>query len=144
MEAQPEETVAQPEETGAQPAPSSASKTRRALSRLKRELSDEELGSPGVQKLLLDSLEQGEKELDALKSFRDKYYVAETQLGIYRERIKTKISFEVLSTGTLAAGAAMLGFARAVWGDPDGYAWMLLIVGAILTVVGIIAKVIRT
>ena len=50
-----------PEDTG-EGTPLSHSKGRRAFSKLRRELTDEELSSPAVQRLLLDDIERLEKE----------------------------------------------------------------------------------
>jgi hypothetical protein len=135
----------QPDEAGAQPLSTVApSKSRRALSGLKRELTDDELASTGAQKLLLDLLEQSQEENENLKSFRDRFYASDKQLGVLQEKLKTKIGFEVLSTAAIAVGGASLGFSRSVWSDPSGYGWMLLVFGVLMTVAGIIAKVIRS
>jgi hypothetical protein len=42
----------QPDESGAYPVEAQIPKTRKALSRVKRELSEEDLATPGVQKML--------------------------------------------------------------------------------------------
>lgn len=132
----------QPDEAGAQPVAANTPKSRRALSRLKRELTDEELGSSGVQKMLLESLERAEEENSDLKSFRDKYYQADKLIGIVQEKLKVSVASEVVSMGSLAVGAAALGYAPSLWQtQPSG--WIVLTFGAVLTVVGIVAKVIR-
>lgn len=135
-ENQPDESAAQV--LGFMQAP----KPRRALSRLKRELSDEELGSTGVQKLLLDSLEQAREENSELKSFRDKFYECDKQVGVLKEKFKTDVAVEVVSIGSLAIGAAAIVYAPVAWAhQPDG--WIALGFGIVLTIVGIVAKVIR-
>lgn len=132
----------QPDETGAEPVTANAPKSRRALSHLKRELTDEELGSSGVQKMLLEMLERAEEENIDLKSFREKYYQLDKQLGVMQEKLKVAIASEVVSMGSLAIGAAALAYAPSLWASqPSG--WIVLASGVVLTVVGIVAKVIR-
>jgi hypothetical protein len=131
----------QPDEVGAQPIPLQEPKARRAFSRLKRELTDEELTSPGVQKMILDSLERSEEEAAELKRFRDKFYESDKRNGVLEERFRTKIALEVISTGCVAIGAASLVYAPEAWkSQPDG--WFALAFGIVLTLVGIFAKVI--
>ena len=132
----------QPDDIGAQPIPSEPPKKGRALSRLKRELTDEEMASSGTQKMILDSIEQLQQEVEELKGFRDKYYEADKKIGILQEKAKTKIALEVLSTGSIAVGGGALAFSRTVWADPNGLGMMLAIFGAVMTGVGIAAKVI--
>jgi hypothetical protein len=137
-------TEIQPDEVGAVPVSGTNSPkvSRRALSRLKRELTDEELSSAGVQKMLLESLARAEEENEELKTFRDKYYGADKQLSVLQEKLKTSAALEVVSMGTLAAGTAAMAYAPTLWASqPSG--WIVLAFGVVLTAVGIFAKVIR-
>ena len=129
----------QPDESGSKPVTAEeAPKTHRAFSRLKRELSDEELNSPGVQKLLLDYLAQADDEITTLKSFRDKFYEADKRNGVLEEKWRVHIAAEVLSTGMIAVGAAAI-----VYGSGQPSSEIALVFGGVLTVVGIAAKVIQ-
>lgn len=132
----------QPDDSGAKPVSSQEPKTRRALSRLKRELTDEELNSSGVPKLLLDSLERAEEENAELKSFRDKYYESDKQKAILGEKLKTRVALEIVSTGCVAVGAAAIVYAPVGWEhQPNGE--IALGFGIVMTIVGIVAKVVR-
>jgi hypothetical protein len=133
----------QPDEVGSKPIGSEeAPKSHRAFSRLKRELSDEDLSAPGVQKLLLESLAQSEEEISALKSFRDKYYQADKRNAVLEANRKVDVAAEILSTGTIAVGAAALVYGPSEWShQPTGA--IALAFGAVLTLIGILAKVIR-
>jgi len=132
----------QPEEAGASPVSSQEPKARRALSRLKRELTDDELASPGVQKLLLDLLERTEEENSALKRFRDQYYQSDKQKDILAEKLKTHVALEVVSTGCVAVGAAAIVYSPVAWEhQPNGV--IALGFGIVMTIVGIVAKVVR-
>jgi hypothetical protein len=132
----------QPSEAGAQPVPLQEPKVRRVLSRLKRELTDDELSSTGVQKMLLDSLERAEEEVAELRAYRDKYYEADKRNGVLQERFKTKIAMEVISTGTIAVGAAAFVYAPEAWKSPPN-GWIAVAIGIVTTVAGTIAKVIH-
>jgi hypothetical protein len=94
----------QPDESGSKPiTPEDVPKSHRALSRLKRELSDDELSSWGVQKLLLDYLERAGEENAELKPFREKYHQADKRLGVLEEKLKSNTAVEILSSGSLVA-----------------------------------------
>ena len=148
LDAQPEEvgskaiSDAQPDEVGSRPITSEeAPKSHPAFSRLKRELSDDDLNSPGVQKLLLDYLARAEEAVAALNSFRDKYHDADKRIGVLEEKLKVHRAAEVLSTGTIAIGAAALVYGPSTWNIQPA-ATISVIFGAVLTVVGVLAKVI--
>ena len=130
----------QPDEAGARPiALEDAPKSHLVFSRLKRELSDEELSSPGVQKLLLDYLAQAEAEIATLKSFREMFHSADKRNGVLEEKLKVNTSAEVVSTGTIAIGGVILGYATQLTSTPYG-GWLALGCGGLLIGVGIVAK----
>jgi hypothetical protein len=105
-------------------------------------LSDEDLRSPGVHKLLLDHLEKAEEENSALKSFRAQFHDADKRNGILEEKLRISKANEAISMGSLAAGSASVGYAKYLWASqPSG--WVALGMGILLIGVGIIAKVIR-
>jgi hypothetical protein len=133
----------QPDEAGAKPVTTPlAPKTRKALSRLKRELSDEELASPGVQKMLVEELEKVEEEKSDLSMFKEKFHQADKDLAVLKEKHRRYISAEIISGACLAVGAAALGYAPNVWAhQPSG--WLAVAFGVVLTVMGIAAKAIR-
>ena len=132
----------QPDERGAQPVEALLPKTRKALSRVNRELSEEDLATPGVQKMLIEELERAEEENNELRTFREKFYVADKELAVSKQRMKGWSSMEIISTGCIAVGAAALVYVPEAWkSQPNG--WIALVFGAVLTVVGIVAKAVR-
>ena len=134
---------AQPDEAGSRPITGEETpKSHRAFSRLKRELSDEELASPGVQKLLLDYLAQADDENATLRSYRDRFHEADKRNGVLEEKLKINTAVEVISMGSLAVGAAALGYAPSLWFTPHGGQFVFAF-GTVLIGVGILAKVIR-
>ena len=132
----------QPDETGAKPVQTPILKSRKALSRLKRELSEEDLSTPGVQKMLVEELERAEEENNELKTFRDKFNTADKELAVSKEKLKGWTSLEMISTACIAVGAAALVYVPEAWkNQPDG--WIALIFGVVLTFIGVLAKAIR-
>lgn len=133
----------QPDESGAKLlTPDETSKSRPAFAGLTRGLSDEDLKSAGAQKLLLDTLVRVEEENVSLRRFQEKYHEADKNNAVLKEALKTKLAFEIISTGTLAMGSAALGYARSLTSTPTGGYWALGF-GLFLICIGIWAKVIR-
>jgi hypothetical protein len=134
---------AQPDEVGSQLIrEEEVPKSHTALSRLTRELSDDDLKSPGVQKLLLELLAEAEKEVAALKSFRANYHEADKRNGVLEEKLKKHTALEIASIAMLAVGGGIMGLAPKMWSQqPAG--WVLLITGAVLVIGGIATKAAR-
>ncbi len=133
----------QPDEAGAKPVTVDESpKSRPAFQSLKRDLTQDDLASPGVQKMLLDSVLQADIEISALRSFREKFHESDKQNAILGEKLKSNRAAEALSTGTIAVGAAAWGYAPAFSASPTQQ-YVLVAFGLVLVVVGVIAKVAR-
>jgi hypothetical protein len=115
-------------------------RTRRSFAKLRRELTDDELSSSAVQRLLLDELDRLEREVDNLTSYREQYYTAEKERAVLVQKVNQSTANEILFAVTLTVGSAALGYAPSVWdSQPSGY--MALIFGVVLIVGGIIARV---
>ncbi|UOK40084.1 hypothetical protein MJP36_09645 [Pseudomonas palleroniana] len=121
---------------------SKSSQQRKSFSKLRRELSDDELLSPAVQRLLIDEIERLEKVTTDLSYFKDEFHKSDKKAGVLEERFKTKISVELIHFASLSAGAALLGFAPAIWVNQPT-ATVLAIAGGLLVLVGILAKVVK-
>ena len=80
-------------------------KGRQALSNVRRELSEEEISSPAVQRMLLDELDRLETEAGELREFKDRFYSADKDAAVLRERLRASVARD----SGLAIGAAMLG-----------------------------------
>jgi hypothetical protein len=132
----------QPDDAGATPIAARPNKAGRALASLKRELTDEELTSPGAQKMLLEELSRLSDENVALQAFRDKFHNSDKQLAVVTEKAKHNLALEIVASSCLAIGAAALGYAPKVWSSqPSG--WIALVFGAVLIVGGLVAKAIK-
>ncbi len=113
-------------------------KSRKAFSKLRRELSDEELNSPAVQKLLLDNLDQLENTNFELEIFEEKFHAVDKEKAVLEEKLKSTQSSEILYTFTLTIGAAIMGLAPTFW--TTGYGWLVVVVGFLLVLGGLISK----
>ena len=123
-------------------APTRAKKERRALRNLRRELSDEELQSPAVQKMLMDELERLEADRDEWKERGERFHERDAEVGILRERLKVAKGLDVVHAGTLVIGSLLIGYAPAVWSQqPTG--WLALVAGGVLIGAALFAKVVR-
>src|SRR5712692_7921469 len=101
----------QPDEAGAKPTTPQPGKERRALSLLKRELTEEDLGTPGTRKMLLDNLDNLTAENQALQSSRDQFHPCDKALAVAKEKLKSNVAVDIVSTGAIAVGAAAMVYA---------------------------------
>jgi hypothetical protein len=131
-----------PEDTGEGTA-LSHSKGRRAFRKLRRELSDEELSSPAVQRLLIDDIERLEKENGKLSDYQDSYYEAEKKSAILSEKLKTSVAQEIIFGVCLTIGAALIGLAPSLWSPDKPHGWASIALGVILIIGGIASKVVK-
>lgn len=115
------------------------SKGRKALSNVRRELSEEDLKSPGVQRMLLDAIDQLGTEVDDLREFRDGFYSAKRHAAVLEERLRASVARD----SGLAIGAAMLGLAPSLWhSQPSG--GIVVALGVALVVFALLAKRFRS
>jgi len=116
---------------------------RKALATAHRELSDEELSSPAVQKLLLDEIDRIESENNDLLEYRSKFHEVDKKVAVLEQQGKQKIVTEIISMTCTTIGAAALGYSRVLWSDQPT-AYIAIAFGSILVICGIIAKVIKS
>ncbi len=118
-------------------------------SNIKREISEEDLKSPAVQRILLsevDKLENRTLELaDILKlkislfdSLKDDFHGVDKENGIFTEKLKKNKSQEILYSFCLTSGSIMIGLAKTVWNE--GLGGIFVGLGLFLIIGGIISK----
>lgn len=130
-----------PDERGSVPVAQQDPKTRKSFARIKLELSDDELSSPGVQKMLVEELGRTQELLASMEEYREKFYKVDKELAVEKEKGKKNLAFELISGGCLAVGAAVFGYAPSLTTLPLA-GWMAVTAGAVLTLIGIGAKAI--
>src|SRR5436189_6276378 len=85
-----------------------ATSHRQAFRDLRRQLSDEDLKSPGVQKLLLDELERSEAQCEVLAGYVERFHAADKRAAILEERSRTSIALEVIFGVGVGVGCAIM------------------------------------
>lgn len=120
----------------------SVPKGRQSLARVRRELSEEELSSPAVQRLLVEEIERLERQAVELTEYRERFHLADKRASILEERAKRSLSGEIIFGVCLCVGAAVLGYAPTLWSSqPSG--WMAVALGAFLVIGGIISRAVQ-
>ena len=135
----------EPEE-GAAPETAEAKKGtsgRRSFQNLRRELTDEELSSPAVQRMLLDEIERLDSECGDVRTLREKFHISDKKVGILEERFKTKVAIEIIHVACISLAGAALGYAASNWATQHTVSIIALVFGGVLLVAGLAAKVIK-
>lgn len=123
--------------------PTKGRSRRKAFVSLRRELSDKELSSPAVQKLLLDEIDRLENDNTELAGYRSRFYEADKKAEIFKQKQTVSIAHEIISTSCITVGGAALGYAPSVWStQPTGA--IALAFGAVLVLGGIVAKAVKS
>ncbi len=107
--------------------------SRKAFSKLATELTDEELNSPGVQKMLLAEINRLESTVIYTEKFKDKFHEADKDRAVLKEKEKTFIFSEILYSVCLTLGAALIGISPSLKTSPIliGAIGVLLVIGAV-------------
>lgn len=107
---------------------------------VKRELSDEELSSPAVQKLLLNDNYRMEREIEELKIVESKFYQRDKDAAVLEVKLKEATASEVLYTVCETMGSLLAGLSSLYW---ENRGWWILIVGIGLVIGGIVFKIVK-
>jgi hypothetical protein len=135
-------------EVGADVEPTSAESashiksSRKAFSKLATELTDDELSSPGVQKMLLAEISRLESAVMYSESYKDRYHNADKDREVLKEKEKTFIFSEILYSVSLTLGAALIGLTPSIKSS-EVSPTIIGIVGFLLVGGAIVAKVVR-
>lgn len=114
-----------------------------AFSKIGRELTEQDLNSPGTQRLLLNELDKYEECQINLELYRERYHQLNTQCAVYKEKIKSSTLFEIICSAMLAIGPALMTLAPNVLdsqGNWDYRSYIILSLGIITLAVGVISK----
>src|SRR5262249_49980870 len=81
---------------------------RRAFANIRRELTEEELGSLGVQRLITNEGDQTEAENVELKEFRRLYFECKQECAVLKEHARKTAAHRLLSSLCLTVAGAFL------------------------------------
>lgn len=113
---------------------------RQAFRDIRRQLQDTELSNPGVQKLLLDELDQSEAECELLHAYVERFHEADKRAAVLEEKLRGNTAFDILFTVGVGLGCAIVGLSSLFWGQgPRGP--IVLVVGALLVLGAAIARI---
>lgn len=104
---------------------------------VQRFLSEEDMSSPAVQKLLLNENDRMTRELGKLHVMEEKYHARDKEAAILEEKLKKSTGADILYTLCTSGGAALVGFSKAFW---DNNGWILLVMGFVFVICGIVFK----
>lgn len=113
---------------------------RQAFREIRRELTDAELASPGVQKLLLDNLDRAESDCEVLQAYVERFHEADKRAAVLQEKLRTETAFEILFTVGVGIGCAIIGLAPSFW-DQSAKGPIALAVGIVLVTGSAAARV---
>ena len=82
-----------------------------ALKKLDRQLTDKELESSGVSKLLLDRIDILEDEIKEAKFYIDNYHKLNIECAVLKKEVKKGKKFKFLNESCLTLGGAIFGLA---------------------------------
>jgi len=115
---------------------------RQAFSNIRRQLSEADLASPGVQKMLLEELDRAESQCEVAEGFRERFHSADKEAAVLREKLKTVTAMEVFFGLGVAMGSIMIGLAPYFW-DDKGRGGLLLAIGTVVLIGSAVARKIK-
>ena len=89
--------------------------------------------------MLLDDIERVERENRELADFKDRYYKSDRNNAVLDEKLKSKISHEIMSDSCLTLGAALIGVSVTM--NFREFSWITGVIGGLFVLGGIISKV---
>lgn len=116
---------------------------RQAFAQIKRELSETDLGSPGVQKLLLELLEGADADCEVLRGYQDRFHAADKRAGILEERLKSSKAVEVGFAVGLTLGGACVGLAPTFWDASPLNGGLVLVLGVLLVTGSSVMRIVK-
>lgn len=126
--------------------PRETKKGKGAFSKISRELTEQDLSSPGTQRLILNELDKYEECKIQLEFYREKYYERDKSCAVYSQMLKSSRLFEVICSTMLATGPAMMSLSPSIV-DKDGnwyyLSTIILVLGGIVLLSGIVAKLLQ-
>lgn len=111
-----------------------------AYQKLRRDLSEEELKSPGTQKMLLSDLDRLEEEVNDLKKFQENFHIRDKEKAILEEKLNSSLSKEILYSVAISLGATLIGLSASIWSTTNNYGEIILACGIVLVIGGLTSK----
>lgn len=110
---------------------------------IQREISEQDLQTPAVQRILLGEVDKLQNKVDSLELVQNQFHNIDKKAAILEEKLKSTNAHEILYTFSLTIGSVIIGLSPTLWSTKNNHGIIALIVGAILIVGGIASKVIK-
>ena len=121
----------------------STSGKRPAFRDLRRQLSEEDLKSPGIQKILLDDLERAEESCEILNAYVERFHEADKRAAVLEEKLRPENAIEIMFAVGLALGGAIVGLAPVFWDATSSKGPIALGIGVCMIIGAIIGRISR-
>ncbi len=111
-----------------------------AFKDLKRNLSEDELGSSWVQKILLDKIDKLEFQVSSLEFFKEQYHIKDKECDVFKEKMKVSNAFETLYGFCLAGWALIIWLVPSFWDPSKLYSWISVLIWFLLFIWWLLIK----
>jgi hypothetical protein len=101
-------------------------------SRIRREITDEDLASPAVQRILLGEVDKLQYQVLQLEMIESQFYLIDKRSAVLEEKLKSVNSHEVLYSLCLTIGSIVIGLSSMIW--ENGYGWLAIAMGSLLVI----------
>lgn len=115
---------------------------RQALRNITRQLKDDDLASPGVQRLILDELERAETQCEMLQTYVERFHEADKRAAVLEVAARGEKAIEILFGVGVGLGGTIIGFAPSLW-QSGNIGPIALIIGAVLVIGAVVARTVR-
>jgi hypothetical protein len=88
---------------------------RQAFRDIRRQLTETDLASAGVQKLILDELERAEADCEIAEGYIERYHTADKRAAVLEERLRTQTAIEIFFGVGIGLGCTLIGLAPYFW-----------------------------
>ena len=80
------------------------------LSGLNRQLTEDDLKSPGVRKLLLGQLDEYETCKNKLSKTMENFHIKDKETAVLAEKLRSYVCFDWIYTSLLSVGSILIGY----------------------------------
>lgn len=110
-------------------------------SRIRREISEDDLATPAVQRILLGEVDRLQSQVCALELVESEFHKSDKKAAVLEERLKAVNSHEILYSLCLTIGSVVIGLSSMIW--DSGHGWIAIAIGGILVVGGVVSRVMK-
>ena len=104
---------------------------RQAFKDIRRQLTEADLSTPGVQKMLLEDLQLAEDKCDILEGYVERFHEADKRAAVLEEKLITQNALEILFAVGLGVGCGIIGVTPLFW-DATSKGPIALAIGVLL------------